>query len=101
VSENGPGRPPAREIDLHFARLGDADVARLLSVVILPGLEGSEVAATLVRSAVARLVRADAGALPSRASSALAAAVAAMAARTPAPTPAAARTPRIWRLPPR
>lgn len=100
MSENEPAEP-SREIELQLARLGDAEVARLLSIVVLPAVQGSEAAATLVRSAVARLVRADAGALPTRASSALAAAVAAVAARSPTPLPAAVRALRVWRLPSR
>jgi hypothetical protein len=102
VSESGPRDLPAAEIALQCARLGDAEVARLLSSALLPALQGQEPAATLVRSAVARLVRADAGALPTRASTALAAAVAAVAARTPAPiVPAGPRALRVWRPPTR
>jgi hypothetical protein len=110
VHETGP-RGPAfaeasaqREIDLYCERLGDAELARLLSILVVPAVEGSEIATTLVRSAVARLVRADAGALPTRASSALAAAVAAVASRTPTPLPAAVasgRGLRVWRPPSR
>jgi len=104
--ETGPdGRAaPAGEIDLYCARLGDAEIARLISILVLPAVEGSEAASILVRSAAARLVRADAGALPARASSALAAAVAAVASRGSTPLPgsvASARGLRVWRPPSR
>jgi hypothetical protein len=75
----------ASELDLYFARLGDAQVARLLALVALPALSGPGPASKLVRSAIARLVRADAGELSGRAAQAVPAAVAAMAAPTPAP----------------
>ncbi|HSN92524.1 MAG TPA: hypothetical protein VLS93_14930 [Anaeromyxobacteraceae bacterium] len=98
----GRGEAPAGEVDLYCQRLGDAEIARLLSIVVIPAVEGSEAAATLVRSAAARLVRADGGALPTRASGALAAAVAAVASRTPVPAAVApGRAVRVWGPPSR
>jgi hypothetical protein len=93
-----------REVAAYCARLGDAEIATLLTLVVLPAVEGSAVAATLVGSAAARLARADAGAIPERAAGALAAAFAAVASRTPTPLPAAltpGRGLRVWRPPSR
>jgi hypothetical protein len=73
------------DLELEFSRLGDAQVARLLALVGLPALSARGPARRLVRSAIARLVRADGGALADGAVRAVQSAVEATAAASPAP----------------
>jgi hypothetical protein len=56
-------REGAAELEVEFSRLGDAQVARLLALVALPALSARGPARRLVRSAIARLVRAGGGGL--------------------------------------
>ncbi len=69
------------EMDAYCARLGDAELARLLSLIVLPVVEQAGAARALVQSAIARLVRADGDAVPPPTSDALLAAIKAVCAR--------------------
>jgi len=69
------------EMDAYCARQGDAEIARLLVLVVLPAIERSGGARALLESAIARLVRADEGALTVPAAEALCAAVKAVSTR--------------------
>jgi hypothetical protein len=64
------------------ARQGDAEIARLLALVVLPGFADRAAPRALLESAIARLVRADAEPLPVSAMEALTSAVQAVCART-------------------
>ena len=65
--------------------MGDAEVARLLALAALPAADGTSRLRALVRSAIARLVRADAGALAAPGVRAVSSAVEAVCARGGAP----------------
>jgi hypothetical protein len=69
-----------QELDLKLSALDDARVAGLLARVILPAFGAAGPARAILRSAIARLARADLGALSSRAVDLFPAA--ALAART-------------------
>lgn len=68
-------------MDAYCARLGDAEVARLLSLILLPAVAEAGAARALLQSAVARLVRADGDPIPPPTADALLAAVRAVCAR--------------------
>ncbi|HUL58417.1 MAG TPA: hypothetical protein VLU43_04040 [Anaeromyxobacteraceae bacterium] len=69
------------ELDAYCARQGDAEIARLLALVLLPAVEQTGGARALVHSAIARLVRADEGELSVPAAGAVCTAVKAVSAR--------------------
>jgi hypothetical protein len=61
-----PPRLAADRIAVRLAELDDARVARLLATVVLPAMGPAGPARDVVRSAIARLARADLGSLTSR-----------------------------------
>ncbi len=75
------------EMDAYCARQGDAEIARLLALVLLPVVEQAGGPRALLQSAIARLVRADDGELPAGAAESLCAAVKAVSLRGALPIP--------------
>jgi hypothetical protein len=72
----------AATVEDFCAHQGDAEIARLLALMVLPRFAGHAAARALLESAIARLVRADADPLPVTAVEALTSAVQAVCART-------------------